>query len=418
MNRRTTFIIALTFFSLLVRLYRLDIPDRQIGDEVYYVPDARSILGQNEQGLPIDPRRGHPPLGKMFIAASMLMFGDSPLGWRVMSVVAGTAAIPVFYLLVNRLIYDRKELGYAPVIATFLFSFETLTFYFSRVARIDIFMLVFLLAGAYFLIDERLHRKILSAPLFALSFLSKESALVVIVPLLLCSGVRTVGKSRKKAGGLLRWYDWRTVSLLMAATTISVAALWYVLEWIILVPTSSNLVERILVMLSRLSITNPTAVGRSEIWQWFFNYPVTRAVGIVPGYNIEPSKVVTGPLLTAGLRYSYIIQVSWTVLAFMVPIMLYMLWLSKHYAPARLAFFYWFGGLLGWAVVNMVFRGLIYLFYILTILPAVVIAISLYLSRRLYEERGTKSVKWKGITALYLLLHMINFAALYPVPLS
>lgn len=417
MNRRIVSIAALTIVSFLIRVYKLEVPDRQIGDEVYYVPDARSILGQNEQGLPIDPRSGHPPLGKMLIALGMLAVGDNPFGWRIMSVIAGTAAIPIFYLVVSRLFQGRKEFSYATPIATILFSFETLTFYFSRVARIDIFMLVFLLAGIYFLLDNSFKRKILAAPLFAAAFLAKESALVVIVPLLLYAGLKTVEKTRKKERPRLLRFDWRTVLTLFVATGVSVAVLWYVLEWVILVPRYSNLVERILVMLSKLSISNPAAAGRSEIWQWFFNYPATRAVAIVPGYQINPATVVTGPLVTPGLRYSYVIQVSWTVLIFMVPAMAYMLWLARKDAIGRFTFLYWFGGLMGWVVVNMVFRGLIYLFYILTLLPPVIIAISYFLGKRLYEEGSGKSVKWTALTGLYLLLHLLYFAALYPVPL-
>jgi len=144
MNRSTLIVVGLTVMGFLLRFYRLDLPDRLIGDEVYYVPAARSILGNNEEGVPRDTIRGHPPLAKMLIAAGMLFFGDNPLGWRIMSVVAGTLAIPVFYLLVRRLFGGRRGVAYAPLIATYIFSFETLTFYFSRVARIDIFMLLYL----------------------------------------------------------------------------------------------------------------------------------------------------------------------------------------------------------------------------------------------------------------------------------
>jgi len=419
MNRHFILVVGLTFFSFLLRIYKLEVPDRMIGDEVYYVPAARSILGQNEEGLPIDPRRGHPPLGKMLIALGMLIFGDNPFGWRIMSAVAGTVSIPLFYLLVRRLLQGRKEMVYSSLLASYIFAFEALTFYFSRVARIDIFMMVFFIAGAYFLLDERLHRRVLSAPFFAASFLAKEAALIMILPLIFYAGLREVKKSKRtKDRGWMGRIDLRSMLILMTASLVSVAGLWYVLEWVILVPRSVNLVDRVLAMISRLDIENPTAVGRSEILLWFLNYPATRAVGILPGYNIDPSKVVTGPLVTPGLRYAYIVQVSWTVILFMLPVMLYMLWLARKEAPARFTSFYWFGGIIGWIVVNVVFRGLIYLFYVLTILPPVIIAISMYLGKKVQEEMGTKSVKWTFITILYSLLHLLNFVAIYPVPLS
>jgi predicted membrane-bound dolichyl-phosphate-mannose-protein mannosyltransferase len=212
MNRHIIPVIVLTFFSLVVRLYKLEVPDREIGDEVYYVPSARSILGQNEEGLPIDPRRGHPPLGKMLIALGMLIFGDNPFGWRIMSAVAGTIAIPLFYLLVRRLLWGRKEMAYSSLMACYLFAFEALTFYFSRVARLDIFMMVFFIAGVYFLLADRLHRKVLSAPFFAASFLAKEAALIMILPLIFYAGLKNVKKSGKiKTRGWTARIDWRAI---------------------------------------------------------------------------------------------------------------------------------------------------------------------------------------------------------------
>lgn len=414
MKRAAIYIIVLTALSLLLRVHRLDIPDRMIGDEVYYVPAARSILGWGEEGVPTDPRTGHPPLGKMLIALGILLFGDQPLGWRIMSAIAGTAAIPLFYLITRRLFSGRKEMEFSAIIASFLFAFEALTFYFSRVARIDIFMLVFLLAGIYFLLDDRPRRKIFSAPFFAASFLAKEAALVVVVPLLLYTGLRVV---KKRRGGQMLRYDWKAVLLLFVATGGSIIALWYFLEWIVLVPKASNIVERITLMVSRLSISNPRAVGRSEIWQWFFNYPVTKAVGVQPGSGLSPASVATGPLFTPGVLYAYFVQVSWTIILFMLPIMVYSLLRSTRDQSTMFLVFYWFGGLLGWIVVNSVFRGLVYLFYLLPLLPPVIMAISQYLGARLQEEWSTQKVRWTGAAGLYLLLHLINFAVLYPVPI-
>lgn len=420
MRRLTIYVAVLTVLSLLLRIHRLDVPDKQIGDEVYYVPAARNILGWNEEGVPQDRILAHPPLGKMLIALGMLLFGDNPFGWRIMSAIAGTATVPLFFLIVRRLLQGRKEEEFSSVIATFLFAFENLTFYFARVARLDIFMLVFMLAGVYFLLDERLKWKILSAPFFAASFLSKEAALVVIAPLLLYTGLKkTVSrKTMKRVRQAQRFrYDWRTVLLLVAVTGGLTLAFWYVLEWVILVPRVSNLFERIQLMASRLDIRNPAAVGRSEIWQWFFNYPVTKAVEVKPGMGLSPANVVVGPLLDVRVIYAYFIQVSWTVVLLMIPAAVYMLLKSTRDDAMRLLAIYWFGGILGWIAVNSVFRDLVYLFYVLPLLPPVIIAVSQYLGARLQEEWRTKSVRWTGVAGLYLLLHLVNFAALYPVPI-
>ncbi|MEM4716990.1 MAG: glycosyltransferase family 39 protein, partial [Candidatus Caldarchaeum sp.] len=151
LDREHVVAVGIALLGFAVRLYRIDVPDRLIGDEVYYVQAARSILGQNEEGVPRDRILGHPPLAKMIIASGMLFFGDNPFGWRIMSVAAGTLIIPVIYLVARRLAEGRKELVSAPLLAMFIASFETLSFYFSTVARIDIFMILFFLAGVYFL---------------------------------------------------------------------------------------------------------------------------------------------------------------------------------------------------------------------------------------------------------------------------
>ncbi|MDW8073856.1 MAG: glycosyltransferase family 39 protein [Nitrososphaerota archaeon] len=421
MRRLTIYVIALTVISFLLRVYRLDVPEKQIGDEVYYVPAARGILGWNEEGVRQDRILAHPPLGKMLIALGMLLFGDNSFGWRIIPALAGTATVPLFFLVVRRLLSGRKEAVYSSVIATFMFAFENLTFYFARVARLDIFMLVFLLAGIYFLLDERPRWKILSAPFFAASFLAKEAALVVIVPLILYMGLKTApsGKTaprrRKKARRIE--YDWKMVFMLFVATGGLIAAFWYPLEWVILVPRAFNIIERVQLMAMRLNITNPAAVGRSEIWQWFFNYPVTKATGVVLGSGLNPASVTVGPLFDSRVEYAYFIQVSWTIVLLMIPVTIYALVNSVRDGVFRFLAIYWFGGLVGWIVVNSIYRGLIYLFYVLPLLPPVIIAISQYLGAKIQEESGTRSVKWTGITGLYLFLHLINFAALYPVPI-
>jgi dolichyl-phosphate-mannose--protein O-mannosyl transferase len=95
----------------------------------------------------------------------------------------------------------------------------------------------------------------------------------------------------------------------------------------------------------------------------------------------------------------------------------YMLLLSRSDKVARFfSYFFWLGGLIGWVIVNAFFRGLIYLFYILTILPPVILAISYYLGGKLYLEEKTKQVRWTALTLLYCVLHLVNFFPPLPRP--
>lgn len=139
--------------SLLLRALWLDRPAGQpIFDESYYVNAARVILGSSvQQGEPyagkplgLDPNTEHPPLGKLLIAGSMALFGDNPHGWRIPSVLFGTAAIALVVAVV------RAAGGSAAtsVTAGFLFSFDNLTFIHSRIATLDIFLVTFVVLAA------------------------------------------------------------------------------------------------------------------------------------------------------------------------------------------------------------------------------------------------------------------------------
>jgi len=150
-----------------------------IFDEWYYVNVARIILGLPQSvggnGLPpyvnatpgLDPNHEHPPLAKLLIALSMYFLGDSSgYAWRLPSVIFGSLAILVFYLLMKRITNHRM----VPLVATFLLSFDNLVFVHSRIATLDIFGLSFMLLGCYWYFSGRNY---LSAIAMALSTLAK-----------------------------------------------------------------------------------------------------------------------------------------------------------------------------------------------------------------------------------------------------
>ena len=78
MTRKDILILLLILIpNLFLRTYRIDYAEgKAIFDEkAYYLEAARSYL-QNRD----DPNMEHPPLGKMFIAAGIKVFGDNPYG--------------------------------------------------------------------------------------------------------------------------------------------------------------------------------------------------------------------------------------------------------------------------------------------------------------------------------------------------
>lgn len=63
-------------------------PSKPVFDEVHYVPAARTLMAFERPA-----NTEHPLLGKTLIATGIAAFGDTALGWRAMSTLAGTATV-------------------------------------------------------------------------------------------------------------------------------------------------------------------------------------------------------------------------------------------------------------------------------------------------------------------------------------
>lgn len=119
-------------------------------DERYYVSAAQTILGHQTpadapyQAAPgLDPNREHPPLAKLAIAASVKLLGDTPVGWRLPSVVFGSGVIMALYWLVRSAGGSAwLAVGTASVMAA-----DNLFLVHGRIATLDVFVLAFMLVG-------------------------------------------------------------------------------------------------------------------------------------------------------------------------------------------------------------------------------------------------------------------------------
>lgn len=145
------FIIVLTIFSFALRLYKFTEPNHYYFDEVYHAVTAKAYADNNP--APYDPfspapKEGtaydwlHPPLAKLIQAGSIKIFGDEPFGWRLPSVIFGTAIIPATFVLAYLLFGPLTAIFASTVIA-----FENLTFVMSRITMNDVFVTFFIIVS-------------------------------------------------------------------------------------------------------------------------------------------------------------------------------------------------------------------------------------------------------------------------------
>lgn len=181
--RRVLGIVLLLAFGL--RLIWLNLPSNSlIFDEAYYVNAARIILGLPATGhyvgspVGFDPNTEHPPLGKLLIAGSMLVFGDNGIGWRVPSVIAGMVALIAVYGIVR--VTSRS--AWLAVLVTSLVSLDNLTFVHGRIGTLDMLVLAPMLVAAWLALKRRW---VLAGLVLGIGLLIKITAIYAVGAVLL-----------------------------------------------------------------------------------------------------------------------------------------------------------------------------------------------------------------------------------------
>ena len=138
LNYEYTPLLLLVLLTLAIHFASISKPPYPVFDENYYVPAATSII--SGAGTPITE---HPPWPTPDNSKRLYLFGNNPFGWRLLSIVFGTASIILLYLICRELGMKRGT----TLVATFLFAFENLSFTLASVAMLDVFCLTFMLAS-------------------------------------------------------------------------------------------------------------------------------------------------------------------------------------------------------------------------------------------------------------------------------
>jgi cbb3-type cytochrome oxidase subunit 3 len=124
--------------------YRPSFMNSMYLDEIYHGRTAFEHI----EGLP-PYETTHPPLGKVFMALGVLIFGMVPFGWRIMGTLFGVAMVPAMYAFGKKVFQDR----FFAFSAAFLMMFDSMHFAQTRIATIDSYVTFFVILMYYYMYD-------------------------------------------------------------------------------------------------------------------------------------------------------------------------------------------------------------------------------------------------------------------------
>ena len=212
-NKNSFILLIIIIIELVLRFYRLsDFPPSLNWDEVSHGYNAYSILktGADEWGIkfPLIFRAFGDYKLPVYIYLTILpvfVFGLNDFAVRFFSAIAGVVAIPLIYLLANKLFPSAKTAKLsAGHIAAFLLALSPWHFFFSRAALEANLSLTLIIAGVYFLLKGLDNSKYwLLAAVSCGMALHTYNAARVFVPLLLIAFVLIYRRRIKSSPSLL-----------------------------------------------------------------------------------------------------------------------------------------------------------------------------------------------------------------------
>ncbi|HET9393427.1 MAG TPA: phospholipid carrier-dependent glycosyltransferase [Candidatus Rubrimentiphilum sp.] len=132
---------AFGVISFILSYVNYWLPAEKIFDEIYFARAAEEYLSHK-----YIYENTHPPLTKLIITLSTMLFGgDNPHGWRFLDVVFGALAIVVIYAFAKRLTRSTLFASFAAV----LFIADGMHFVQSRIATPEGIVVVFALGSLY-----------------------------------------------------------------------------------------------------------------------------------------------------------------------------------------------------------------------------------------------------------------------------
>jgi 4-amino-4-deoxy-L-arabinose transferase-like glycosyltransferase len=426
-RKENMIICARALIVFTVHLFYINTPPYKIGDEPSYVGEANRILsGQPMWFLE------HPPLGKLFIAGGIFLFGDNAVGWRIFPVLFGVASIFIFYLLCTQLIKNSREnlnnpevantkwskpAVFIPVMSTFLFAFENLSFVMAHMAMLDVFYVTFMLLGFLFYLKQRF---VLCGIAMGLSLLCKETAVFGVIAIFL----HWVITRRKEIIEDIK-YTWHTLNsrkipeykksviLNISQVPLIIGAMWMLLlppmEWA-KTPLWGNIFTRTWYIVWKNLTYSGTGQGNgllvpTHTWELFFRQQLQN-------FNTKSSIP------------HYFNAISFSIWILLIPVTVYLAIQAyndlKHHRNNSIAVFAfcWFVLIYGlFIIIDVLINRPMYLFYFYPAVPAVCLTIALG-SWKLWgiaRRRRVTKVAFLTILSLYLVGTLVCFFIMSPL---
>jgi len=372
-------LLIIIIFTLALHFSFIMTPKTLVGDEKYYIEDARLIIDESFDKIP-----EHPPLAKLFIISGIRIFGDNQIGWRFFSVIFGTIAIILFYLICRKLKISNK----AVVFATFLFALDDMFFVHASLGWLDIYMLTFMLAGFLLYLHEAYFPMVIAIALSTLCKLSGGLGALAI-------GLHWLITGRNNIKQVIAAVIYTIPFFLLFMTIFE-----FFIQGIIVDP-----VQRTIETLQlTASFTFSTWFSAVRPWMWIFPHKIF-------SYSYP------------GIQYLSFI--SWTIQILIIPVVIYMIYKAIHGSKAAWFVITWFvSTYLIWIPVNLITDRITYDFYFLQTTGAICIGIGIALSG-IIDKLKAKTIRLGKLTAgiktayagigLYLFLHLVIFIIANPV---
>ena len=178
-------------------------------DEIYHARTAYEFVEGKEVY-----EWTHPPLGKVFIALGVKIFGMNPFGWRIVGTIFGVLMVFLIYALAKRIF---KETLIATV-GCVMFSFDFMHFTQTRIATIDVYVTFFIMFMYYFMykyyaqdfnkvsLKESFKPLLLAGVSFGLGVASKWTAMYACAGLALIFVITVIRRFIEKKEGFLSWF--------------------------------------------------------------------------------------------------------------------------------------------------------------------------------------------------------------------